>query len=295
MLAQAGQHLRCLQQRASSALPADYGSQALALIICRRISSSRTYLFAKNDDEASDILGGRRERSIDRDMPADVSEADLKYEPMMYHFTPIPADDSASRLSNATKENIWYMHTTDPRRYTVEKLARDYKIRQQRVHAIILLKEIEKKWEKEQRNPLDSEIEREVEKNQGTVMKAAGERHWKMNFETSQVEDEDASHRRLREESDKEELYKVQDFVLRISFNKKQMDDVLKVDKLERRRPPEGWSYVVEELGSEGRRGFGGGKRVIAQPDGTHRALSELDKEFLRRETRKPRRRLVPR
>lgn len=75
----------------------------------------------------------------------------------------------------------------------------------------------------------------------------------------------------------------------------KQMSGVIKTDPLSRHRPPEGWSYVVEELGAQGKRGKGGGKRFVSLPDGTHRPLNDLEKEFLRRETSKPRRRLTPR
>ena len=51
----------------------------------------------------------------------------------------------------------------------------------------------------------------------------------------------------------------------------------------------------MEELGEEGKRGKRGGRRFVAEPDGTHRGLNELEKEFLKRESLIPRRRLTPR
>jgi hypothetical protein len=72
------------------------------------------------------------------------------------------------------------------------------------------------------------------------------------------------------------------------------MSGVIKSDKEKRPRPEKGWSYLVEELGEEGKRGRRGGKRFIAQPDGSHRTLNDLEKLFLKRETVRPRRRLAP-
>ena len=64
---------------------------------------------------------------------------------------------------------------------------------------------------------------------------------------------------------------------------------------LQRRRPPEGWSYMVEELGEEGRRGVQGGKRFVVAPDGSQRTLTPLEKMFVEREKTLPRRRSIPR
>jgi hypothetical protein len=51
---------------------------------------------------------------------------------------------------------------------------------------------------------------------------------------------------------------------------------------------------VIEELGEEGKRGKRGGRRFVSEPDGTHRGLNDIEKEFLKRESGRPRRRLTP-
>lgn len=49
----------------------------------------------------------------------------------------------------------------------------------------------------------------------------------------------------------------------------------------------------MEELGEQGKRGKRGGKRFVAEPDGTRRGLNELEKEFLKRESLIPRRKMT--
>ena len=46
---------------------------------------------------------------------------------------------------------------------------------------------------------------------------------------------------------------------------------------------------MIEELGKEGKRGKGGGKRFVAKADGTRRPLNDLEKLMMKRETPKRR------
>jgi hypothetical protein len=57
----------------------------------------------------------------------------------------------------------------------------------------------------------------------------------------------------------------------------------------ERKRPEGGWDFMVEELGKDGKRGKGGGRRFVAKADGARRPLNELEKLMMKREM--PRRR----
>ena len=70
-----------------------------------------------------------------------------------------------------------------------------------------------------------------------------------------------------------------------------QIAGMIQTSIISRRRPPGGWSYLVEELGEKGKRG----RRFVAEPDGTRRGLNELEKEFLKRESLIPRRRITAR
>lgn len=229
----------------------------------------------------------------------------VKSEPMLFDFTSIPPDTTACRLSDETKETIFKLHKESPGVWTVQKLAQEYRIRQQRVHAILWLKEVERDMEEENGGePLDDSIQKTFDEwHDATVVKAVGERHIKM-YPTPQPPElaEEEKLKQLFEESDKEEAWKVEEFVKRMTFNKKQysslrlqMDSVVKVNKLSRRRPAEGWSYLVEELGEDAKRGKRGGRRFVVQGDGSKRSLNDLEKEFLEREAPRPRRRIVPR
>eukprot|EP00850_Spirogloea_muscicola_P012650 SM000082S22892 [mRNA] locus=s82:393706:399992:- [translate_table: standard] len=137
-----------------------------------------------------------------------------------------------------------------------------------------------------------------------TVARADGERHHKevVSFPypeelakdvSAASEEERQKQKRMEQDeaSAKEEIMLVKHFEQRLSFNKKQMEGVILTKRESRRRPPEGWSYLVEELGREHRRGLSGGKKFVALPDGSQRDLNELEKMFVKRETVIPRRR----
>ncbi|CAI7754797.1 unnamed protein product, partial [Closterium sp. NIES-54] len=127
--------------------------------------------------------------------------------------------------------------------------------------------------------------------------KAVGERHVKI-YPSEAVDSLPEGPERVKlllQESEKEEVWKLDEFVKRMEFNKKQMaDGSVKVNAMERRRPPNGWTYLVEELGEAGRRGRGGGYRFVVEPGARRRGLTALEKEFLERETTRRRRRLIP-
>jgi hypothetical protein len=67
----------------------------------------------------------------------------------------------------------------------------------------------------------------------------------------------------------------------------------VKCHKYSRRKPDNGWSYMVEKLGSQGKRGGGGGWKFISLPDGSSRPLNDMEKMYVKRETPKRRRRII--
>lgn len=64
-----------------------------------------------------------------------------------------------SYLKDSEKAEMYRLHKENPEVHTVEKLAKDYRIMRQRVHAILWLKEIEEEEEKKLGHPLDNSIE----------------------------------------------------------------------------------------------------------------------------------------
>lgn len=64
-----------------------------------------------------------------------------------------------SYLKDSEKAEMYRLHKENPEVYTVERLAKDYRIMRQRVHAILWLKELEEEEEKKLGRPLDDSVE----------------------------------------------------------------------------------------------------------------------------------------
>ncbi|CAA0840817.1 Unknown protein [Striga hermonthica] len=64
-----------------------------------------------------------------------------------------------SYLKDSEKAEMYKKHKENPELYTVERLAKEYRIMRQRVHAILWLKELEEKEEKKLGHPLDDSVE----------------------------------------------------------------------------------------------------------------------------------------
>ena len=64
-----------------------------------------------------------------------------------------------SYLKDSEKAEMYRLHKENPEVYTIEKLAKDYRIMRQRVHAILWLKEDEEEEEKKLGRPLDDSVE----------------------------------------------------------------------------------------------------------------------------------------
>lgn len=62
-------------------------------------------------------------------------------------------------LKDSEKAEMYRLHKENPEVYTVERLAKDYRIMRQRVHAILWLKQLEEEEEKKRGKPLDDSIE----------------------------------------------------------------------------------------------------------------------------------------
>ncbi|OAE33707.1 hypothetical protein AXG93_2651s1200 [Marchantia polymorpha subsp. ruderalis] len=263
------------------------------------------------EDEDADEKPKRGKKKM-----VEISDEDIASEPMDYIFAGVPPDFKAPRLSDEAKEKMWKAYSDSPNDEMIDKLAERFKIRKQRVHAILWLKEIEKKEEAARGSPLEDDIEKAFEQIHGckqsrksaldllnvvlwaptfviwgqfssldTLSKvraydsATNERHYTLprtmpDF-TVQPEGWEGSVKaegqNIDEVSAKEEKMMVEEFEHRMAFNKLQISGVIKTDKLSRVRPAEGWSYLVEELGEAGKRGRRGGRRFVAQADGSHR------------------------
>ncbi|XP_015902116.3 protein GAMETE CELL DEFECTIVE 1, mitochondrial isoform X1 [Ziziphus jujuba] len=207
-----------------------------------------------------------------------------------------------SYLKDSEKAEMYRLHKENPEVYTVEKLAKDYRIMRQRVHAILWLKELEEEEEKKLGHPLDDSVELLLDTCPEFFNSHDREFHvaslpYKPDFKVmpegwdGTTRDLDEVHYEISKNED-EMLY--QEFVEKMNFNKKKMAGEVFRHKHSRRRPFDGWNFTVEKMGPRGKRGGGGGWKFVSKADGSSRPLNEMEKMYVRRETPRRRRKILP-
>ncbi|KAK3162211.1 hypothetical protein QOZ80_1BG0086830 [Eleusine coracana subsp. coracana] len=206
-----------------------------------------------------------------------------------------------SYLKDSEKQEMYRLHKEDPATYTVERLAKDFRVMRQRVHAILWLKEMEEEEERKKGEPLDDSIEILLDSCPEFFDAPDREFHvaslpYKPDFRVM-PEGWDGTTRDpdevLYEISMKEDQMLYEEFVQRLEFNKKKVAGEVKCHKYSRRKPDDGWSYMVEKMGPRDKRGAGGGWKFISLPDGSSRSLNDMEKMYVKRETPKRRRRII--
>ncbi|KDP29435.1 hypothetical protein JCGZ_18356 [Jatropha curcas] len=207
-----------------------------------------------------------------------------------------------SYLKDSEKAEMYRLHKQDPEVHTVERLAKDFRIMRQRVHAILWLKELEEEEEKKLGHPLDDSVELLLDTCPEFFNSHDREFHvaslpYKPDFKVmpegwdGTIKDLDEVHYEISMKED-EMLY--QEFVQKMNFNKMKMAGQVKCHKYSRRRPSEGWNFTVEKMGPRGKRGGGGGWKFVSLPNGSTRPLNEMEKMYVRRETPHRRRKILP-
>ncbi|XP_050235584.1 protein GAMETE CELL DEFECTIVE 1, mitochondrial [Mercurialis annua] len=207
-----------------------------------------------------------------------------------------------SFLKYSEKDEMYRLHKENPEVYTVEKLAKDYRIMRQRVHAILWLKQLEEEEEKKLGHPLDNSVELLLDNFPEFFNSHDREFHvaslpYKPDFKVMPegwdgvTKDLDEVHYEISKKED-EMLY--EEFVQKMNFNKMKLAGKVKCHKYSRRRPSEGWNFTVEKMGAKGKRGGSGGWKFVSLPDGSSRPLNEMEKMYVRRETPRRRRKILP-
>ncbi|GAB4831217.1 Translation initiation factor eIF-2B subunit gamma [Ancistrocladus abbreviatus] len=207
-----------------------------------------------------------------------------------------------SYLKDSEKAEMYRLHKENPEVYTIEKLAKDYRIMRQRVHAILWLKELEEEEEKKLGHPLDDSVELLLDTcpeffNSHDMEFHVASLPYKPDFKVmpegwdGTTRDPDEVHYEISKKED-DMLY--EEFLQRMNFNKMKMRGEVKKHKYSRRRPSDGWNFAVEKLGPRGKRGGGGGWKFVSLPDGSTRPLNEMEKMYVKRETPRRRRKILP-
>ncbi|KAL0721219.1 hypothetical protein Bca4012_035818 [Brassica carinata] len=207
-----------------------------------------------------------------------------------------------SYLKDSEKTEMYRLHKENPEVYTVERLAKDYRIMRQRVHAILFLKEDEEEEERKLGRPLDDSVERLLDEYPEFFVSHDREFHvaslsYKPDFKVmpegwdGTIKDMDEVHYEI---SKKEDDILYEEFLRRFEFNKLKWKGEVKCHKYSRRRSSDGWKITVEKLGPQGKRGNGGGWKFMSLPDGSSRPLNEVEKMYVKREAPRRRRKILP-
>jgi len=204
-----------------------------------------------------------------------------------------------ARLSDRVKTQMYLMNKEDPTTWDVAALASKYRVRQQRVGAILALKRNEEKMV-EAGEVLYHDLESGVEAAAGAVDIGSGERHIsdvptmpRFQVVSAFERGRDAKPKKFIEATElakQQEKVLVQEFFERLEYNMGvRGPGLIRANRRTHapRRPKEGYALHVTPLGDKSAEPY------IAYKDGTRRPLNEDEREHRRQKTPKPRRRII--
>lgn len=225
-----------------------------------------------------------------------------------------PDPRPAARLSEAAKEGLEALHLEDPQKWTVERLAEEYGVRQQRVMAILALRRL-RAADVAAGRPLNEDFEKAMLAARGsTVAKASGEAHVKAapSYPTYTIVPEGpdgetlalfsaprqngkggaaAAKKKGPLTSEAEEAALVREFRANLDYNsQKTGTELLQGSRLRQpaTRPSKGWTLVVRYMGEE--------REPEAFEPGSNKArtLTPSETTLHLRQKSRPRRRIIP-
>ena len=204
-----------------------------------------------------------------------------------------------AKLSDRAKTQMYVMHKQDPETWSVEALATKYRVRLQRVGAILALKKREEAAV-EANETLYHDIEADVEAMSGAVDVGSGERHVsdvptmpRFQLVGALETGRDAKPKKFIEASvlaKQQEKVLVKEFFERMEFNMGERAPGLIRGNRRKHAPPRpegGYALHVTPLGDEAAEPY------IAYKNGTRRPLNEDEAEHARQKTPKRRRRII--
>lgn len=162
--------------------------------------------------------------------------------------------------------------------YSLENLKKDYRLKKQRIHAGLWVKEIEKMEEAKLGDSgfgASDDIERLLDSCseifdstnfdwENSKIPSSSEFKNKPDGWESTSKTEDGN---VWEMSQREEDILLQEFDRRIAYCKFQIASFIKTHIFSRRRPIDGWKYMIEEIGPNARKGKGSVSRLPTLSD----------------------------
>ncbi|XP_023920533.2 protein GAMETE CELL DEFECTIVE 1, mitochondrial [Quercus suber] len=170
--------------------------------------------------------------------------------------------------------------------YSLENMKKDYRLKKQRIHAGLWMKEIEKEEEAKLGDSMvngGDDIEKlldscseifDTSNNDLNDSKIPGSSEFKNKpdgWETTAK----AQDGNIWEMSQREEDILLQEFDRRIAYSKFQIASFIKTHIFSRRRPIDGWKYMIEELGPNAKKGKGSVSRLPSLSDASTQPFKE--------------------
>lgn len=172
------------------------------------------------------------------------------------------------------------------RLYSLENMKRDYRLKKQRIHAGLWMKEIEKMEEAKLADSITGGGD-DIDKLLDSCSEIFGSTNIDVNnskvadlelknkpdgWETTTTKGQDAS---IWEMSQREEDILLQEFERRIAYNKFQIASFIKQHIFSRRRPIDGWKYMIEVIGPNAKKGRGSVSRLTSVSDAATQPFKE--------------------
>ncbi|KAL0003933.1 hypothetical protein SO802_011494 [Lithocarpus litseifolius] len=170
--------------------------------------------------------------------------------------------------------------------YSLANMTKDYRLKKQRIHAGLWMKEIEKEEEAKLGDSTvngGDDIEKlldscseifDTSNNDLNDSKIPGSSEFKNKpdgWETTAK----AQDGNIWEMSQREEDILLQEFDRRIAYSKFQIASFIKTHIFSRRRPIDGWKYMIEELGPNAKKGKGSVSRLPSLSDASTQPFKE--------------------
>ncbi|KAK4786354.1 hypothetical protein SAY86_003043 [Trapa natans] len=168
--------------------------------------------------------------------------------------------------------------------YSLENMKRDYRLRKQRIHAGLWVKEIEKQEEAKLNDSVAGDDIEKLLDSYSDIFDSPDTQLDNMDMSTTTEfknkpdgwETTSKSHDgNIWEMTQREEDILVQEFERRIAYSKFQIASFVKSHIFSRRRPVDGWKYMIEVLGPNAQKGKGSAPRNPSLADPATQPFAE--------------------
>ncbi|KAJ6874500.1 hypothetical protein NC652_034250 [Populus alba x Populus x berolinensis] len=171
--------------------------------------------------------------------------------------------------------------------YNLDTMKKDYRLKKQRIHAGLWTKEIEKQQEEAMNATLGDSSPDDIDRlldscseifdtanndlDNSKIPSSSEFKNKPDGWETTAK----AQDGNIWEMSQREEDILLQEFDRRIAYSKFQIASFIKTHIFSRRRPIDGWKYMIEELGPNAKKGKGSVTRVPSLSDPSTQPFKE--------------------